>query len=301
MIKVERSIFKLFAHASVFAFSIASAFASTTNGTIDTTYHNSVVCNDATCSSQSTINFLPTGSTAVNVADINSTTANITGYAWGSTLGWINMAPTNYGVSVNIGTGALSGYAYSQVAGYINFSPTSYGVTIDSNGYWNGYAWSGGENGGWIKFDCSGLSTATCVRTDWRPTAGRTSTPSGGGGGGGGGGGIVIPTGTTTNTVNLNTSVQQSGPQNQPNDYANDYRSDIDDSGIIDIFDYNLLMVNWNKPKITIDNTKTKPDRCKTTNINRADVNCDGKVDLLDFNLIMIYWQKKLPGRQSGT
>jgi hypothetical protein len=301
MKKIVRSIFKLFANATAFiftlAFSFTLTFASQTSGTIDATYHNAVVCNDGPCSSQSTINFLPTGATAISIADINGVTANITGNAWGSTLGWINMSPTGYGVSVNIATGAVSGYAYSQVSGWINFAPTSYGVTIDASGNFNGYAWTGGENGGWIKFDCTGPSTAVCVRTDWRPTAGRTVVPSGGGGGGGGGGGYVIPTGTsTTNVVNIGGAVTQSGPQNQTTDYAPDYRSDVDDSGLIDVFDYNLLMVNWGKTT-TVDTTKSKQDRCKT--VNKADVNCDGKVDILDFNLVMINWLKKLPGRQS--
>jgi hypothetical protein len=190
----------------------------------------------------------------------------------------------------------MSGYAWSGVSGYINFAPTSYGVTINSSGELNGYAWTGGPSGGWIKFDCTGGSTSTCVKTDWRPTAGRTVTPSTGGGGGGGGG-YVAPTTTTTTNNSSGSVTTQSGPQSQKNgDYTNLYRADINDSNVIDIFDYNSIMVNWNKATTT-DKTIAKVNRCKTVNV--ADVNCDGKVDLLDFNIIMIYWGQKV--RQSGT
>lgn len=285
----------LFAFAYIFAFE--AAFASTTNGTIDATYHFAKVCDNSACTASSTINFLPTGGTAITIVDANAVTANISGYAWGTTLGWINMAPTGNQVTVNISTGALSGYAWSGTSGYINFAPTGYGVTIDASGQFQGYAWSGGTNGGWIKFACNGVASndgAVCVKTDWRPTAGRTVAPSGGGGGGGGGGGSyvpAVPSSSTTNTVNVG-GTTQTGPQHQKaGDYTNIYRADINDSGIIDILDYNSLMVNWNKT-VSIDKTKPKLDRCEAT--NPADVNCDGKVDLLDFNIIMIYWGLKI-------
>lgn len=279
----------------VFAFATIVTNASTTNGTIDVIYKNAKVCDSADCTASSTINFLPTGAAAITIADVSGTTANFSGYAWGSTLGWINMAPTGYGVTVNIASGVVSGYAWSGTSGYVNFSPTGYGVTINSNGEFNGYAWTGGINGGWINFSCATLNTATCVKTDWRPTAGRAVTPvvSGGGGGGGGGGGYVIPIATTTPVTNTT----QTGPQNQKNgDYTNLYRADINDSNVVDIFDYNSIMVNWNKTQ-TVDKAQAKSDRCKTVNV--ADVNCDGKVDLLDFNIIMIYWGQKV--RLSGT
>lgn len=303
-----KKIFSAFCLTLAFATFFAIANASQTSGTIDPAsagYSNARVCDNAACTASTTINFKPTGTTAITVVDSSTATATIAGYAWSPTMGWINFAPTGYGVTVSLATGKMTGYAYSQIAGYINFAPTlSFpysSVTIDSNGYWNGYAWAGGEHGGWITFDCSSLSTATCVKTDWVPTAGRTVTPvvPSGGGGGGGGGGFVIPAGSsTTNVVKLNDTLKQSGPQSQPTDYANDYRADIDDSGLIDIFDYNLLMVNWSKA-VTITATNPKPDRCKVA--NKADLNCDGKVDLLDFNLIMIYWQQKLPGKnQTG-
>lgn len=244
---------------------------------------------------------MPTGATAITIADVNSTTANLSGYAWGSTLGWINMSPSGSGVTVNISSGVMSGYAWSGVSGYINFAPTGYGVTINASGELNGHAWSGGPSGGWIKFACPGSNGDTCVKTDWRPTAGRSVVSSGGGGGGGGGGGsfVVQPTTTGSSTQNsISTGpTTQSGPQNQKNgDFTNLYRADINDSNLVDIFDYNSIMVNWNKVT-TISQNIPKIDRCKAS--NAADVNCDGRIDLLDFNIIMIYWGQKV--RQSGS
>ena len=112
----------------------------------------------------------------------------LSGYAWGSNIGWINLKPTQYGGVINNtggDDGVLSGYAWGQNAGWINFKPTYSGVegvTIDTNnGEFNGYAWS--QNYGWIHFDCSiaGKSANKCVTTTWRPS----HTTTGGSGGGG--------------------------------------------------------------------------------------------------------------------
>ncbi len=108
------------------------------------------------------INF---GTTNGNVA-VSDTT--ITGYAWGTDVGWINLAPASGGV-VNNGSGVLSGYAWSENTGWINFKPTNGGVTIDSSGNFNGYAWS--ELKGWIVFNCATDSTCGTlshkVQTNW--------------------------------------------------------------------------------------------------------------------------------------
>lgn len=110
-------------------------------------------------------------------------------YAWSANAGWVNMAPTDGGVTVNadylsgyawaenIGwvklgsdaggpyantnaanwgvnkdaSGNLSGYAWSPSAGWINFNPSGSQVVIDpNNGEFYGYAW--GENIGWVHF-----------------------------------------------------------------------------------------------------------------------------------------------------
>jgi hypothetical protein len=50
------------------------------------------------------------------------------------------------------GSGQLSGYAWGENIGWINFAPPSGGVTIDpTTGEFDGYAWA--ENVGWIHFN----------------------------------------------------------------------------------------------------------------------------------------------------
>jgi hypothetical protein len=110
------------------------------------------------------INF---GATQGNVTVTNSA---ITGYAWGDYVGWINLNPTNGGVT-NDGYGNLSGYAWGEQTGWINFKPTNGGVTIDASGNFNGYAWS--ETKGWIVFNCATDNTCGTlshkVQTSWVP------------------------------------------------------------------------------------------------------------------------------------
>lgn len=119
---------------------------------------------------------------------VTVTSSALTGYAWGSSVGWINLSPANGGITNN-GEGVLNGYAWGENTGWVNFKPTNGGVTIDSTGTFNGYAWS--ESKGWIVFNCATDSTCGTlshkVQTDWAPTA------PGGGGGGGGGGAYVPP------------------------------------------------------------------------------------------------------------
>jgi hypothetical protein len=256
------------------------------------------------------INFKPslTGTGLSNITiDTNGV---VNGYAWGNELGWINMNVTgSEGVKFDSNTGVASGMAWSSVAGWINFgitAPTgSTRVTVGSDGNWTGYAWASGLNGGWVKFACP--SADTCVNTDWRKVPDRVfpgpSSPSTGGGGGGGGGGGIVQDMSLVNNLNntqqtTNQDIQyvnQTGPQDQKTDFGNSYRSDIDDKGTVDIFDFNLLMVNWNKTA-TVNRTLPKPDRCKST--NDADINCDGVVGILDFNLLMVNWGVRVNIRQ---
>lgn len=65
-----------------------------------------------------------------------------------------NTSATDYGV--NRGEdGKLSGYAWGTNVGWINFDPGDGGVTIDpASGDFSGHAW--GENVGWISFNSSG-------------------------------------------------------------------------------------------------------------------------------------------------
>lgn len=84
----------------------------------------------------------------------------LTGYVWAANHGWINLAPTNGGVT-NDGSGNLGGWAWGEQLGWINFT----GVVIDANGRFHGQAT--GNLAGIITFDCNYCD----VRTDWRPTS----------------------------------------------------------------------------------------------------------------------------------
>jgi hypothetical protein len=109
------------------------------------------------------INFNPSQGPGVTVTD-----AAVTGYAWGENIGWINLGPTTGGV-VNDGEGHLSGFAWGENIGWINFAPTGGGVTIDPvTGNFSGLAW--GENIGWISFASTGPVTYG-VTTSWQGTA----------------------------------------------------------------------------------------------------------------------------------
>lgn len=153
----------------------SSAFAIT--GSINSTYHTAKVCHSVACITPTpgSINFAPT--TGSNV--VIDTVTGLSGQIWGNELGWIDLHPTGAGVTFNNPTsGLLTGKAWSQVSGWINFAPTGEQVNINmSNGELSGYAWTGGPEGGWIKFDCG--SPSSCVKVNW-------STSSGGGGGSGG-------------------------------------------------------------------------------------------------------------------
>ena len=75
-----------------------------------------------------------------------------------------NLSP-NYGGVVNDGDGNLSGYAWGENVGWINFAPMGGGVTIDDEGKFDGWAW--GENIGWIHFN--NLSIPYKAQTAWTP------------------------------------------------------------------------------------------------------------------------------------
>ncbi len=148
---------------------LSLSFASLEIGYVDSVSHYAKVCHNVSCSSYGNINFLPTQTSTSSPVVITDT--NITGYLWGDELGWINLAPTGAGVTVDPNTGILYGTAFSQSSGWVNFRPTNGGVSINANGEFVGYAWNGGEYGGWIKFDCA--DSSSCVKTDWRAVSQR--------------------------------------------------------------------------------------------------------------------------------
>lgn len=121
--------------------------------------------------------------------DVTVTDTEMTGYAWGDEVGWINFQPTNGGI-VNDGDGNLSGYAWGELAGWINFNPTNGGVTlvaVDSDtSAFTGYAWS--ENYGWLSLNCSDESACGSddykVWVDWVAEEEEEEEEDPGGGGG---------------------------------------------------------------------------------------------------------------------
>ena len=137
--------------------------ASTTDGTIDSTYKYAWGKN---------IGWINFGATNGNV---HITDSVLTGYAWSENYGWINLNPTNSGVTNN-SEGTLAGYAWGENLGWINFS----GVTINSSGVFAGSASSTISDQ--ISFDCANCS----VKTDWRPASSRTTAATTAIAGGGG-------------------------------------------------------------------------------------------------------------------
>ena len=91
-------------------------------------------------------------------------------------FGWINLSPTNGGVT-NSG-GALSGSAWGQNVGWIDFS----GVTIDANSRFHGHTVAQ-PNFGAMTFDCDHCDVATSWRAS-APSSGGGASVSGGGGNG---------------------------------------------------------------------------------------------------------------------
>jgi hypothetical protein len=84
-------------------------------------------------------------------------------WVWSTNAGWINLNPTNGGVTVC--ADHLEGYAWGENIGWIrmgtfsgcgahtygNTTAANYGVNRSPSGQLSGYAWS--TNAGWIKFN----------------------------------------------------------------------------------------------------------------------------------------------------
>lgn len=162
--------FVLFIAGAVFVLPEGILLASSTDGTIDSTYK--YAWNENT----GWIDF------GVAEGNVHISDSALTGYAFGENVGWISLncsngsscATADYKVS-NDGAGNLSGYGWNENTGWINFNPSSGGAVINSSGEFTGYAY--GENTGWIVFNCA--TTSSCgtvdykVKTDWRPRSAR--------------------------------------------------------------------------------------------------------------------------------
>ena len=127
-----------------------NALASTTEGSIDSTYRYAWGEN---------VGFVDFGSTNGNVVITDTV---VTGYAYGENIGFINLT----GIT-NDNEGNLSGHAWGENVGWVDFSNTSIGI----DGVFSGYVY--GENIGFITFG----TTTNKVATDWRPASTRPSTP----------------------------------------------------------------------------------------------------------------------------
>ena len=108
---------------------------------------------------------------------VKVTETEVTGFVWNQDIGWINLNPPGYGVTITLSpdrkTGALAGWAWSENTGWISFScdntgscdTVDYGVAIDfTDGRFNGYAW--GENIGWINFNLEAFPESAVI-TEW--------------------------------------------------------------------------------------------------------------------------------------
>lgn len=128
---------------------------------------------------------------------------------------------------------------------------------------------------------------------------------SGGGGGGSSSNSNNATTNQSENTPPANAITQQTqetptltSPTNQLPDLAtncaslkpgsqnNTCRADISADNVIDILDFNMVMVQWGQ-------TQGDPSDPSCTNKLRADINCDSEVNIIDFNFLMIYWSNQ--------
>lgn len=93
---------------------------------------------------------------------------NMSQYAWGENVGWINAEPSAAGnPGLQVSGSKLTGYMWGENIGWINMhcenrgtcGAAPYGVTNDGAGKLGGYAW--GENVGWISF-CDQDTPGSC-------------------------------------------------------------------------------------------------------------------------------------------
>lgn len=150
MIKNKFILFILFL---VLLFMGTNAFASTTNGTIDSTYHYAWGENIGW----------------VDFANVTVSDTGLSGSIYGENVGWIDVStiintPNDLNYQAD-----LSGYAWGENIGWVDFSKAA----IGTNGVFTGGIY--GENIGWIIFD-NGNSK---IATDYRPSQARVIRGSG--------------------------------------------------------------------------------------------------------------------------
>jgi hypothetical protein len=128
---------------------------------------------------------------------------------------------------------------------------------------------------------------------------------SGSGGGSGGGSSSGPPSSISISTsLASSTSIRATSSRviTQPEETDSKKRSDINDDGIVDLLDFNLLMVHWGKTQglsrinstlLFFTSQGTRGEKiCYNKHI--ADIDCNGLVDIIDFNFIMVHWLKNV-------
>lgn len=193
---------KLFTFVAIAAALLVPAYHALAAGNIDSTNKYSQFLNIDLDSdgNHDFVNWNPTNGGAT-VAD-----TGISGYIWGDTVGWINLAPTTSNQQVTVTCGAnpttdpayLGGYAWGQNTGWINFAPSAAtGVNKPqinpTTGAFSGYVWA--QNYGYMQL-FSVAAGHPGVITTWRGCGNSNSGGGGGTGGGGGssgGGGCMLP------------------------------------------------------------------------------------------------------------
>ncbi len=189
------------------------------------------------------INFAPSNGNIYNGLKI--TDSEVSGYAWSKQYGWINFAPNNGGVTNNC-SGYLGGYAWSSQLGWVNLS----GAAINNEGRIIGITGSSSDKAGRINFNCSNC----LVKTDWRPCSARPQVNVNNSGGNSGG--SVSPSINPPNNIASTTPAVPEKPATSTPIVEKDRsiwylttvkRADIVRDGVVDLLDFNSLMVNWGK------------------------------------------------------
>jgi uncharacterized repeat protein (TIGR02543 family) len=134
----------------------------------------------------------------------------------------------------------------------------------------------------WSDASTTNPRTDVNVTADISVTANFAADTGGGGGSGGGGGGVIsgplaigvtaiVPALPSTGSAPQSTAASSNGTScTYPSAVEN---PDITGDGIVDVLDFNALMVAWG-----------------TTGVQAADINHDCTVDILDFNALMVGW-----------
>ncbi len=86
--------------------------------------------------------------------------ADLSGYAWSETIGWLSFGGPFYSASINDTTGNFSGYAWSENVGWVKLNPT--GPYPDLPAHGARLDFDTGEVLGWIRA-CTGAENANCT------------------------------------------------------------------------------------------------------------------------------------------